>query len=131
MAKIKLPGATMTEGEYRANLAGLNTFFGAVLGFVISGIEQLDAFRFGLVLALLGALVVLILYISASEHRIIYSLYALGAIIALPWIVDPILPPGITLPAKLQPTFIVWALFTILVEFAPRTRPAETAAAKP
>lgn len=110
----------MTEAEYRANLAGLNTFFGAVLGFVISGIENLDALRFGTILALLTGLVVSILYISASKHRVIYSLYTLAAVAALPFISDPMLPDGAQLPSKLQPTFAVWAIFSIIVEFVPR-----------
>lgn len=110
----------MTEAEYRANMTGLNTFFGAVLGFVISGIENLDAIRFALVLSLLTGLVVSILYISASKHRIIYSLYTLAGVAALPFIADPLLPAGAALPSKLQPTFAVWALFTIAVEFMPR-----------
>lgn len=117
----------MTNAEYRANLAGLNTFFGAVLGFVISGIENLDAVRFGAVLALLTGLVVSILYITASKHRGLYSLYTLAAVAALPFIADPMLPSNAELPAKLQPTFLVWALFTIAVEFMPRERLPEEA----
>ena len=112
----------MTDAEYRANMTGLNTFFGAVLGFVISGIENLDAIRFGVVLILLTGLVVSILYISASKHRLIYSLYTVAAVAMLPFIADPFLPGDAALPSKLQPTFAVWALFTIIVEFMPRER---------
>ena len=114
----------MTDAEYRANLAGINTFFGAVLGFVISGIEMLDPFRFGVVLLLVAGVVISILYINASKHRLAYSLYTLGIIAALPFVVDSFSRDGFALPPKLQPTLVVWALVTIFVEFAPRERPS-------
>lgn len=112
----------MTEAEYRANLAGLNTFFGAVLGFVISGVERLQALQFAVVLLLVAGVVISILYINATRRRLLYSLYTLAMIGALPWIVDKVLHGKATLPDKLQPTLLVWAAVTILVEFAPRER---------
>jgi hypothetical protein len=114
----------MTDSEYRANLAGLNTFFGAVLGFVISGIEDLDPLRFAYVLLMLSGAVISILYISASRRRITYSIYTLAIVIALPWLVEPVLEDT-TLPTKLQPTLLVWTAITIFVEFLPRSRSEE------
>jgi hypothetical protein len=35
-------------------------------------------------------------------------------------VVAPILDKGVALPAKLQPTLLVWALMSTLVEFYPR-----------
>jgi hypothetical protein len=115
----------MTDAEYRANLAGLNTFFGAVLGFVISGIENLGALRFSYVLLILSGVVISILYISASAHRVAYSIYTLALVLALPWLVEPVLRDAVALPAKLQPTLLVWAIITIFVEFMPRARSPE------
>jgi len=110
----------VSESEYRANLAGLNTFFGAVLGFVLAGIDRLDTMDFAIVLLLTSGIVVTILYISASRWRLLHAATALAFILVLPAVVAPILDSGVTLPDKLQPTLGVWALMTILVEFYPR-----------
>lgn len=112
----------VSESEYRANLAGLNTFFGAVLGFVLAGIDRLDTMAFAIVLLLVSGIVVTILYISASRWRLVHAATALAFILLLPRVVAPILDPGVALPDKLQPTLGVWALMTILVEFYPRLR---------
>jgi len=112
----------VSESEYRANLAGLNTFFGAVLGFVLAGIDRLDTMDFAIVLLLVSGIVVTILYISASRWRLLHAATALVFILVLPVVVAPILDPGAALPDKLQPTLGVWALMTILVEFYPRLR---------
>ena len=112
----------VSESEYRANLAGLNTFFGAVLGFVLAGIDRLDTMDFAIVLLLVSGIVVTILYISASRWRLLHAATALVFILVLPAVVAPILDPGAALPDKLQPTLGVWALMTILVEFYPRLR---------
>lgn len=60
----------MSTGEYQANLSGMNTFFGAVLGFVLTGTEKLNSWQFGVVLLLLAATVISILYISNSRYRV-------------------------------------------------------------
>lgn len=118
----------MSDREYRANIEGLNIFFGAVLGFVLAGAEALDATRFAIVLLIVGTIVVTILYITASERRIGYALLAGGAIAALPMVAHRLLD-GAALPAKVQPTLAVWAALIVLIEFVPRERPtpSETA----
>jgi hypothetical protein len=110
----------MTEREYRANIDGLNIFFGAVLGFVLAGSEALGDFWFGVLLVVTAGIVVSILYITASKQRLVYSALALGIILTLGEWLEPFLPGAASIPAKLQPTLAVWALLTILVEFLPR-----------
>lgn len=110
----------VNESEYRANLAALNTFFGAVLGFVLAGIDRLDTVDFAIVLMIVSGIVVAILYISASRWRFVHAASAIAIILLLPRIVAPILDHGVSLPDKLQPTLGVWALMSILVEFYPR-----------
>lgn len=117
--------APMTDAEYRAHLTGINTFFGAVLGFVISGIEQLDSLRFGAVLTMIAGVVISILYISASKHRLLYSIYTLLIVAALPWVIQAIVRTPFELPPKLQPTLYVWTLISIFAEFYPRQRPEQ------
>ena len=67
----------LSVGEYQANLNGLNMFFGAVLGFVLTGTEALNSWQFGQILMLLAGAVVSILYISSSKNRVVYSILAL------------------------------------------------------
>lgn len=111
----------MTEREYRANIEGLNIFFGAVLGFVLAGAEALDAGRFAVVLLLVGMTVVTILYITASHRRLSYALLAAVVIATMPHIASELLD-GAALPAKVQPTLAVWAALITAIEFAPRER---------
>lgn len=115
----------MTASEYQAHLTGINIFFGAVLGFVINGIDRLDAIGFGVVLTLISGVVISILYISASKHRLLYSFYTLVLVAALPWIVDKVVQGPFELPPKLQPTLFVWTFITIFAEFLPREREGE------
>ncbi|HEY0061776.1 MAG TPA: hypothetical protein VGC21_06625, partial [Telluria sp.] len=61
----------LSDGEYQANLNGINMFFGAVLGVVLAGIEKLSSLQFFLVLLLLAGNVTSILFISSSRHRIV------------------------------------------------------------
>jgi hypothetical protein len=112
----------MTHGEYRANLTGLNIFFGAVLGFVLAGTEALDPLPFALLLTMAAGAVISILYITSSERRVMYSIMTLFVIAFMDRWADPLLPMGFDLPAKLQPTLAVWALLTMFVEFMPRER---------
>ena len=115
----------MTASEYQAHLTGINIFFGAVLGFVINGIDQLDAIGFGIFLTMISGVVISILYISASKQRLLYSVYTLAIIAVLPWVVDKIIQAPFDLPPKLQPTLFVWTLITIFAEFLPREREDE------
>ena len=129
--KLRMPKAFVpTESEIRANHAGMNTFFGAVLGFVMAGTERLDAIEFASVLFLVSGVVISVLYVSASPYKLAYALLTLLFIAILPRLVDPILDKGEHLPDKLQPTLLVWTLLSILVEFFPR-RPDDPPAIEP
>ena len=128
--KRRLPKALVaTESEYRANHAGLNTFFGAVLGFVLAGTEQLDQMEFAFVLFAVSGIVISILYVSASTQKLAYALLTLAMIYALPTIVDPLLDKGEHLPRNLQPALLVWTLLSIAVEYLPRRPDQEPATA--
>ena len=123
--KLRLPKLLMpTESEIGANHAGMNMFFGAVLGIVMAGTERLDSLEFAYVLFMVSGIVISILYVSASHQKIVYSLLAIALILVLPRVVHPLLEPNEFLPEKLQPTLLVWTLMAILVEFLPR-RPDE------
>jgi ABC-type iron transport system FetAB permease component len=123
--KLGMPKALVaTESEYRANLTGLNTFFGAVLGFVMAGTERLDAIEFAYVLFMVSGAVISILYVHASSQKIAYAVLTFLLIAALPHIVANVLDQGEALPDKLQPTLYVWAALSVLVEYFPR-RPDE------
>ena len=112
----------MTSSEYQANLNGLNMFFGAVLGFVLTGTETLNTWQFGFVLMMLASAVISILFISSSKHRLAYSIYALIIAITLPELINFILRGDGLVPDKIRPTLVVWTLMTILVEFWGRER---------
>lgn len=114
----------MTDREYRANIEGLNIFFGAVLGFVLAGAEALDAWRFAVVLLLVGTTVVTILYITASDRRLAYAALAALVVAVIPRVADQLLGTGFHRPPKVQPTLAVWAALIIVIEFAPRERVA-------
>jgi hypothetical protein len=129
--KLRMPKALVpTESEIRANHAGMNTFFGAVLGFVMAGTERLDAIEFAYVLFLVSGVVISVLYVSASPYKFAYALLTLVFIAILPRVVDPMLDAGEHLPDKLQPTLLVWTLLSVLVEFYPR-RPDDPPATEP
>lgn len=112
----------MSAKEYQANINGLNIFFGAVLGFVLAGTENLSDLQFGLVLFVLATVVITILFISSSRSRILYSALAIGMATAFPVIVDVLLDGHGVVPGKIRPTLLVWTLMTIVVEFLPRER---------
>ena len=112
----------MTSSEYQANLNGLNMFFGAVLGFVLTGTETLNTWQFGFVLMMLASAVISILFISSSKHRLAYSIYALIIALTLPELINFILRGDGLVPDKIRPTLVVWTLMTILVEFWGRER---------
>ena len=119
--KLRLPAMLVTtESEYAAHLAAMNTFFGAVLGFVMAGTEQLDEMEFSILLVFVASIVISILYVAASAHKILYGLLTLGLIAVLPRLMAPILDKGEQLPGKLQATLLVWTLISITVEFLPR-----------
>jgi len=117
----------MSHGEYNANLNGLGIFFGAVLGFVMASTENLTNKDYVLVLFTTAAIVITILYISSSKHRILYSILAFAFIAVLPYILGIMVSPGAQLPPKLQPTLAVWLAMTLIVEFNPRDREPDKA----
>ena len=119
-----------TESEIRANHAGMNTFFGAVLGFVMAGTEKLDAVEFASVLFLVSGVVISVLYVSASPYKFSYAVVTLLFIAMLPGVADWVLDKGEHLPDKLRPTLLVWTLLSILVEFFQR-RPDDPPATEP
>lgn len=110
----------MNQREYRANVSGLQIVFGAVLGFVLAGAENFEPTDFAALLLITIAGVVSILYISASNRRLIYTALALGYALALPWIVLRITQEHT--PDKLAPTLLIWTLFQAGAEFVPRGR---------
>ena len=112
----------LSIGEYQANLNGLNMFFGAVLGFVLTGTETLNSWQFGKVLMLLAFAVISILYISSSKNRVLYSVLALVISLALPEFIDFALQANGLVSDKIRPTLLVWTVMTILAEFWGRER---------
>ena len=129
--KLRFPEALVaTESEYRANHTGMNTFFGAVLGFVMAGTERLDSEEFALVLSIVSGIVISILYVSASSKKLVYAVLTIVLILLLPRLIEPSLDQGEHIPEKLQPTLLVWTLLSILVEYFPR-RPDDSPANEP
>ena len=112
----------MSSGEYQANLNGMNMFFGAVLGFVLSGTEKLNAWQFGVLLTSLAGVVITVLYISSSKHRLAYSLLALLYAATFPEIMGLLLRSPELIPDKIRPTLLVWIGMTVLVEFWSREK---------
>lgn len=110
----------ISGGDYRANMNGLNMFFGAVLGFVLAGTETLTDRQFGVVLVSLATVVITIQYVSSSKNRIGYAVLAAVYATAFPEIMDLVLGSKGLVPAKIRPTLMVWAAMAILVEFWPR-----------
>lgn len=121
----------MTYGEYRANIAGLNIFFGAVLGFVMAGTESLESWDFALVLLFTAGMVTTILYIPASPQRILYAFLAVVLAWLLPTILQTMVSADAVIPTKLQPTLLIWAVMMIVIEFVPRGSPEPTHIAEP
>lgn len=107
----------MSKDEYQANLNGMNMFFGAVLGLVLAGTEKLADWQFGVVLAMLAGIVISILFISNSRHRVVYAIYTVVLVLTFPGMADLMLRGHDVIPGKVQPTLIVWTAMTIMVEF--------------
>ena len=119
---LKLFGTKMTLREYEANLNGIHMLFGAMLGVVLANTEALETWRYVMLIAFTVGIVVSILYVSASEHRLTYFAMALFGVVILPRYYDAVLAPGDVAPSKLQPTLLCWALFVGMIEFLPRHR---------
>ena len=113
------PSMRMTEGEYLANIRGLNVLFGAVLGFVLADSRALATDQFTFLLVLSAGIVVTILYLASSPYRLFYALTAAILIATLPWVLGRM---GIPPIEKLQPTLAVWAAMVVGIEIMPRTK---------
>lgn len=108
----------LSEAEYQSMNSGINIVFGAVLGVVLTKTEDMDAADFMFVLASSAIAVSQILFLGLTkDKRLQYSLTALAAIIALPFMLDSV---GIPPIPKLQPTLIVWTIMVLVIEFSPR-----------
>lgn len=113
---------TATEDEYQASLNGLGIFFGAILGVALGGVEDLEPLAYMTLLVMVSGIVMGILYIPASAHRVAYAAILLALLTVLMITHQPgdMIMSSFPLPSKLLPTLIVWTLATTLVEFAPR-----------
>ena len=119
LRQVSVP--TMTHEEYRANLNGLSIFFGAVLGFVLAGMEMAGPVQFTWMLFMTSGTIISILYVTASKHRLGYLLLSALLIYGLPrWMT--FLGHGDNFPHNLQPTLAVWLAITAAVEFLPREK---------
>jgi hypothetical protein len=126
----KLPATfRITEGEYRANINGMNIVFGAVLGFVLAGAEGLPPVDFMIVLFVSALAVILILYLGSTEYTLFYGLSAALLILALPKILTDQL--NINPIPYLQPTLIVWASMVAVIELTPRQKAPATPPKEP
>lgn len=115
---------TASEKEYQASLNGLSIFFGAILGVALGGVEELEPLAYMTLLVMVSGVVLGILYIPASRHRVAYAvaLIALLSILLMTHEPGDMILNSFPLPGKLIPTLIVWTAATILVEFGPRSR---------
>ncbi len=122
MAKwYKLPPSfRITEREYRANIEGMNIVFGAVLGFVLVGAENVEVRDFIGLLVLSSAIVIMILYLGSSEYKLFNAIVTALSIAFLPFIAVDLF--DITEVPTLQPTLAIWALMVLGVELIPRER---------
>jgi hypothetical protein len=117
MKRFKVPQALCTtESEYRANVTGINIFFGAVLGFVISDVSAPDDIAFALFLGMSATIVISILYLSASHNRLVYVPLTFAMIYFFPEVVHE----DVKFDSRYQVTLYVWATMTALLELYPR-----------
>ena len=117
----KLPTSSkMSDGDYRAGLNALNIVFGAVLGFVLVGGENLPIFDFTALLVISALIVMMIQSIALSE----FTLFSVGAtalaIYGLPEMAEEWF--SLTKVPKLQPTLAIWAIMATLLELCPREK---------
>lgn len=110
----------MSEGEYQANIQGINIVFGAVLGFVLADANDLPQLDFAIVLFLSATVVVSILYLAHSEYKLVYGAITTFLVFMLPQALEE--PLGISAIPQLQPTLAVWTVMIIIVELIPRTK---------
>lgn len=119
----------VTAREARANIAGLNIVFGAVLGFVLASTETMITRDYIFTLFTSATLATVILYVSHSKHRLVYAAIGIGFVSFLPDLLnEQFFSDASRIPEKLQPTFAVWLMMTLLVEFWPRVPEPTTSA---
>lgn len=116
--------AKMSDGDYRAGLNALNIVFGAVLGFVLVGGENLPIFDFTALLVIAALIVMMIQSIALSDFTL-FSVIGTGiAIYFLPQLAEEWF--SLTKVPKLQPTLAVWAVMATILELSPREHSHET-----
>lgn len=113
----------MTDGEYRANINGINMVLGAVLGFILAGAEGIPTEDFLVLLFFSMGAVISILYLSMSPYRLFYTLLTAAIIALLPDLLDDVFAVA-PLP-KLQPTLVMWAATVLVLELLPREQKGE------
>ena len=113
----------MTEREYGANIDGTNIVFGAVIGFVLAGSNQLSTWDFVTIQLYTATTAIMILYLGSSVYRLFYAACSAVAIGALPVVLAEF--PNPETIGKLHPTLAVWALMITAIELVPRVK-AET-----
>ena len=123
MAKwYKFPtNARMADGDYRAGLNALNIVFGAVLGFVLVGGENLPIFDFVALLVISALIVMMIQSIALSDYTLFSIVFTAIAIAFLPQIAEEWF--SLTRVPKLQPTLAIWAAMATILELSPREKP--------
>jgi len=120
----KIPtSSTMTEGDYRAGMNALNIVFGAVLGFVLVGGENLPTDAFIGLLLISALIVMLIQSIALSEYTLFSIVTTVAAIYFLPTVAEDWF--SIAAVPKLQPTLAVWAGMAVILELSPRDQITE------
>ena len=112
MARWNWNWSRVTEDEYRANVTGMNTFFGAVIGFVLADVTTPTLMDFAVLLVFTAGIVIGILYVSASPYRWWYVLLNLLLIWRLPTIMEDSSGDF----GRLQVTLAVWTVMTTFVE---------------
>ena len=119
----RLPSSSrMTEGEYQANIQGINIVFGAVLGFVLADAGNLPPADFAIVLFVSASAVISILYLAHSEYKLFYGALTAFVVYMVPRILDD--PLDIAPIPQLQPTLAVWTAMVLIVELIPRAAEA-------
>ena len=116
--------SVMTDGDYRAGLNALNIVFGAVLGFVLVGGENLPIFDFMALLVISALVVMMIQSIALSEYTLFSVATTAVAIYFLPQLAEDWF--SLTKVPKLQPTLAIWAGMATLLELSPRDREIRT-----
>jgi len=74
----------MSYDEYKANISGINIFFGAIIGVVMAELSLQSPVTYSLLLILVASFIILVLYISASKHRLYYFFFSASTLL-LTW----------------------------------------------